>query len=141
MLAALAKFAGKFSQDQIHVRGKPNKGTSIGYVYKDGSYNTLQYRIGVKSPISDEQVDDIIKKSGLYGLTVGDGYLEAYYVGDPKDEAGIREWQQGIRTVRERLNATDEGVQQRTSRLWVYGNGSTAIPYERIAGDVHTGEG
>ena len=115
--------------------------TILGEIqYEDRSYNTVHYKIGVKSPLSDEEIDDIIEKSGLCGLTVGDGYLEAYYVGDPNDRGAIAEWERGIDTVKESLGGSSGEDRRETWRLWVYGNGSGAIPYGEIEGDLRTGE-
>lgn len=137
-LQALAGFARDFRQEQVHVRGDVAKGSRAGRRYDDGSYNTPFYRINLKNALSRQEIEAIIKESGLYGLSVGPNFLEAYYVGDPKDAESIATFRASVRRAVDAVGANGAGVQQGTTRLWVYGRGGGAVPYREIVGDNYS---
>jgi hypothetical protein len=86
--------------------------------------------------MTQKQVQNIVDKSGLYGLTINDKYLEAYYVGDPKNEAAIDEFTKGFEKAAELAGSKNGGVGRTSQRLWVYGEGQGATPFSSIAGDL-----
>jgi hypothetical protein len=137
VLAALAKFGENFNQEQIHVRG----GTKFkaGHQFDDGSYATPVWRWGLDKALTRKQIQQIIDKSGLYGLTFGDDFVEAYYVGDPTNEEAINEFQDGAERVNISLGKNGSTARRETARLWAYGRGGGAIGYDRIRGDVAAG--
>lgn len=134
VLAALAKFAQNFNQKQIHVRRATSD--NIGTVYDDGSYATPVYRWNLPKALSRRQVQQIIDTSGLYGLTFGDDFVEAYYVGDPENEADLNEFSSNIQKAAQQIGKHGGTLELGTQRLWAYGDGEGVIGYERIAGDL-----
>jgi ribosomal protein S18 acetylase RimI-like enzyme len=137
VLAALAKFADNFNQEQVHVR-KPTT-AKLGTVFEDGSYATLSYRWDLKQALTAKQIQKVIDESGLYGLTFGDDFVEAYYVGDVNNDEQISAFKQAIERAAERLGKSSSGSEQSVARLWPYGHGEGTIGYERIRGDVAPG--
>ena len=81
-LAALARFADMFNQEQIHVREAPAKNKKkVGYQYTDGSMNTSVVKYELNEQLTEQELTKIIDESGLVGFTVGeDGSLLAYYL-------------------------------------------------------------
>lgn len=140
VLAALAKFAGNFDQEQVHVRAGAEPGTQEGHDYGDGSYNTLAYRIKLKKPMQRAEVEHVIQQSGLFGMNASDEHLEAYYVGDPADAEAIRQFRQSARSATDAVGENAAGVTAGAQRLWVYGRGTGAIPYRDIEGDVRAAQ-
>ena len=124
-LGALAKFAENFNQEQVHVRAAPvaRNRAKIGKVFDDGSYNTHMVRFELASPLTREEVQDVIDKSGLVGLTITDQYLEAYHVGDPNDGEGFNEFEESIIRAAASLGDRSRSVNESVARLWAYGEG------------------
>ena len=142
VLAALAQFAQNFNQQQVHVR-QPSDG-QVGEVNPDGSFNTPVFTFGLSRPLTRQEVEAIIAQTGLPGMTFNDNKVEIYYADDPNDDAGRQQWLSGARAAQQAiasLGANGGDVQARVERLWIYGEGSGAIPYEQIAGDVRAGQG
>ena len=125
VLEALKKFADNYNQEQIHVR-QPTK-EKLGYKFPDGSYVTPVYRWDLKRALSRKEVQKVIDKSGLYGLTFGDGFVEAYFVGDTNDANAIAQFKQGANDVRTSLGSDASGVTARLARLWAHGRGDGGI--------------
>lgn len=140
VLASLAKFADNFNQHQIHVRQDTND--KAGTVYPDGSFATPEFSLKLKNPLSREQVQDIVEKSGLVGLSYNKGELFAYYIGAPNDRSAIEQFTNNFQSARDAAGDNAEGVTAKTSRLWAYGNGDVngepVIPYSAIDGDIST---
>lgn len=139
VLAALAKFAENFNQEQVHVR----RGTSkkAGHQFGDGSYATPVFRWNLKSALSRKQIEKVISDSGLYGLTFGDSFVEAYYVGDPKDAEAIEQFKRNIAAADQSVGSRAAGLDSSVAQLWPYGQGAGTIGYERIRGDISVGSG
>jgi hypothetical protein len=137
VLAGLAKFAENFNQEQIHVR----RGTKAkaGTAFADGSYATPVYRWDLKEALTRKQIEKVIEKSGLYGLTFGDDFVEAYYVGDPTDEQAIEQFYTNATTADGLLGKAGGQVSRSVAQLWPYGQGDGTIGYDRIRGDVSAG--
>lgn len=139
VLAALKQFADNFKQEQIHVRQATKD--QIGTEYDDGSYVTPVYRWELNRALDRKEVQKVIDRSGLYGLTFGDGFVEAYYVGNPKDANSISQFQQGADRVRASIGQDGQGVTRRLARLWAYGDrGDGAIGWGRAGGDSAAGQ-
>ena len=137
VLAALAKFADNFNQEQIHVRTKPDPDTDVSFVYPDGSFNTASVRFNLKEPLSREEVEKVISSSGLAGMTATDTYLDAYYIGDPTDANAIQEFRQGAGRASQSLEGRTSGIDAGVQRLWAYGEGYGATnPYSDISGPL-----
>ena len=138
VLAALNKFAETFSQEQVHVR-RAAKG-KLGHVYPDGSYNTPVYTWGLSKPLTTKQVQAIIESSNLYGLTFGDSFVEAYYVGDTNDIEALARFETGARDAGRLIALADGGdgakTRRSTGRLWAYGRGDGGIGWPGVHGDV-----
>jgi len=141
VMAALAKFSDNFEQEQIHVRGDAADGTGIEHDYGDGSYNTPAYRIKLNKPLTPVEVEKLSKDSGLYGMTMDGNLLEAYYVGDPRNESEINEFESNFRKAIASLGSDAQPHDFSLQRLRVYGKGKGAIPYGEISGDIRPAPG
>ena len=82
----------------------------------------------------------IIKGSSLYGLTFGDDFVEAYYVGDPNDTQAINQFTDGAKRAGELITiAVGEGnarVGRSLWHLWPYGRGDGGIGWPGVHSDV-----
>ncbi len=139
VLAALAKFADNFNQEQIHVRRgiKAKVGTS----FDDGSYVTHVFRFELERGLNRKQIDKVIADSGLPGLTFGDDFVEAYYVGDPSNEEAINQFRERALRARQSLGKNVRTVDIGPARLWTYGDRDRGLGFERVRGDVPAGTG
>lgn len=133
-LAALAKFAENYNQEQIHVRQDAPENADVGDKFGDGSFVTPVYRFNLKKPMSRKDIESIADKSGLPGFTATDKYLEVYYAGDPSDSAAIAAFNTGARKAGELVGKNGQGTDKSLQRLWAYGSEGT--PFERIRGDL-----
>lgn len=129
LMSRLTMFAKNFGQEQIHVRGDIEAGTRLAHKYADGSYNTIVATWDAKK-LSRAQIEKLAKESGLYGFTVSDNKLLAYYVGDPTDVAQINQFRKSVNGVSKSLGKTVPRVE----RLWIYGR--DAIPFPRVEGFI-----
>ncbi len=138
VLAALAKFADNFKQEQIHVRREVN--APIGTDFGDGSVAVPVYRWELNKAMTRSQIEKVIDESGLFGLTAGDGFLEAYFVAeDYHDDQAIADFYERIRRADASLGSRSTGLQERTARLWAYGHGFGATAgYDAIRGGIQT---
>jgi len=137
VLAALAQFAQNFNQQQVHVR-QPSEGT-IGEVFPDGSFNTTVHVIGLSRPLTREEVEGVISASGLAGLNFNDNQVEIYYAENPDDAGAIERFTGSAEAAVDAIASLGAGsgsYQSKTERLWIYGDGDNAIPFEQIAGDI-----
>ena len=134
VLASLEKFAQNFNQEQVHVR----QGTKAkaGTKFDDGSYATPVYRWELSKSLDRKQIQKVIDQSGLYGLTFGDTFVEAYFVGDVSNEQEFTEFEAAIERASGLLRKSSTGAGRSVARLWPYGYGDGAIGYERIRGDI-----
>ena len=137
-LAALARFAKMFNQEQIHVREKPAKNKkTVGYQYTDGSFNTSVVKYELKEQLTEQELTKIIDESGLVGFTVGeDGSLLAYYLGDPNDAKAIEEFETTIQRADKLIGSNARKITRTVERLWAYGRGyGAANSYGDIKGN------
>lgn len=136
-LAALDRFATAYNQRAIHVT-KDVDAADVGTKYDDGSYATPSYKVGVNRKLSAKEIEDLRKRSGLYGMTYSEktGTLEIYYVGDTKDTAAIAEFERNVGKLQDNITARRNAREAHgvIRLIWVYGEGG--IPFERIRGDV-----
>lgn len=152
VLAALARFAKNFNQEQIHVRMPTKK--KAGFEYGDGSYTTNVFTIPLKKELNDKAISDIIDKSGLKGFTVTNDSLITYFVRPNKDQGESNE--QYAKRIDQEFKVFEEQVAsahvlagrpgtkvgRKIERLFVYGSGyGAAIDYESILGDVRPKQG
>jgi len=76
----------------------------------------------------------------LNGLTFGDDFVEAYYVGDPNDAQAINQFTDGIERAGELITlAVGEGsakVKETLWHLWPYGRGDGGIGWPGVHSDV-----
>jgi hypothetical protein len=136
VLAALAKFGDNFSQEQVHVRSAPEKGTEDGHKYADGSYNTTVRRFELNNDLSRADIEKIVAESKIVGFTVGDKYLETYFLGDPSNEAEVTAYKQSVRKATELLSGSGSRVGRSRQRLWPYNNGNGPLGYGSIRGNL-----
>jgi len=87
-------------------------------------------------------IEKIIAGSGLYSLTATATSLSAYYSEqDPTNDNEYNEWLTNVEKVQELLGERGNGsVGRKTERLWVYGHGNRAIPYESVTGQFRPSE-
>ena len=124
-LAALARFADMFNQEQIHVREAPAKNKKkVGYQYTDGSMNTSVVKYELNEQLTEQELTKIIDESGLVGFTVGeDGSLLAYYLGDPNDAKAIEDFETAIQRADKLIGKNARKITRSIERLWAYGRG------------------
>ena len=135
-LSSIAKFAGNFNQQQVHVRQDTEPLAVWGTKYDDGSYNTVSVRLELATPLPRSEIEKAIKSSGLAGMTVTDQYLETYYVGDPDDINAITDFITATQKARQSLGRSVIDIRRDVQRLWAYGSGEGATnSYEQIQGE------
>ena len=135
-LSSIAKFAGNFNQQQVHVRQDTEPLAVWGTKYDDGSYNTVSVRLELAAPLPRSEIEKAIKSSGLAGMTVTDQYLETYYVGDPDDINAITDFITATQKARQSLGRSVIDIRRDVQRLWAYGSGEGATnSYEEIQGE------
>ena len=136
VLAALAKFAESYNQQQIHVRQPTIR--KPGHEFSDGSYATVVYQIPLKKELNNVRISEIIEQSGLAGFTVTPDTLTAYWVKeDDNAESSFDNFEKQVTKVYGLVGAKDSKTRRTTERLYVYGDGYGAqIPYEQITSDV-----
>jgi len=117
------------------VKAKP------GTVYDEDWFATPVYRWELSRPLTRKKLKSVIAESGLAGLTAGDDFIEAYYVGDPANEAGIAEFEDRIHRADRSLGSATQGIGRSVARLWAYGDSSRGLGFERVRGDVPAGTG
>ena len=155
VMGALAKFAGNYNQQQIHVRAPTIR--TVGHDFDDGSYATPVYNIALANDLSDEEISNIISKSGLNGFTitkevsmvdkqpVTTNVLTAYWVQPNEIDEQFQSFdrfQEGVKAVNEMAGASRSKPKQRVERLYVYGEGYGArIPYSAIESDIRAKQG
>lgn len=138
LLAALAKFADNFNQQQVHVREDTD--AEVGYEFGDGSFATPVYRVALNEPLSDTELNRIMTESGLVGLTANEQYLEFYYVGEVGSEKAneqINEFFNSAERAQQLLGTKSSGIRRKTQRLYIYGEFG-GIPYNQIASGLRT---
>ena len=133
VLAALAKFADNFNQEQIHVRNQLPEGTEPGQQFDDGSFATPVHRLNLKTPMSRAQIEKIADEAGLAGFTANPKALETYYVGDPNDAAAIKQFEDGVEKAQKLIGPSLGSHSRSVEQLWSYG--SEAQPYTGISGN------
>jgi hypothetical protein len=140
VLAAIAKFAQNFNQFEMHARQSTKD--APGTVYDDGSYTVPVYTWQLVQPLDRAAIQRIIDDSGLYGLTFGDKFVEAYFVGDVKNESEINDFTSAANRATQSLGQSSSGLRIRSSRLWAYSHDGHpgTVGYDRIAGDVSYGQ-
>jgi len=62
----------------------------------------------------------------------------AYFVGNGRDTAALRSFNNSIERTNTSLGSRSAGLESAVERLWCYGHGEAAIPYDTIRGDVST---
>lgn len=136
VLAALAKFADNFNQEQIHVRTKT--AYKVGHDFGDGTYATPVYTVKLKNELTEQDIVDIVNNAGLKGFSVSQTELTAYHVqGEENDTAGYKEFLSKLEGIYESYGADDGRLQFQTQRLAVYGRGYGArLGYADISGIV-----
>ena len=140
VLASLAKFADNFKQQEIHVREETED--TEPKAYPDGSHSTPVYTIDLKKPLTRTEVQSLIDKTGLDGLTYTDGKLEAYYAGHPEDTAALDKFEQSARRLIDETKGNAQSASATFDRLWRYGKGEGTIPFDQIEGNIRPqGEG
>ena len=152
VLAALARFAKNFNQEQIHVRMPTKK--KVGFDYGDGSYVTPVYTIDLKNQLSDRDISDIIDRSGLKGFTVTKDSLIAYYMRPVREEGESNEqyakqaatefesFEKAVNSAHVLAGIPGTKARRKAERLFVYGRGYGAeIGFESISGDVRPKQG
>ncbi len=129
VLAALKQFADNYKQEQIHVRQSTTE--QAGTKFPDGSYATPVYKWDLTRAMERKEIQKVIDKSGLYGLTFGDGFVEAYYVGDAHDTQARSGFDTAIARATGLLGSTAKSAGRSVARLWPYGHGDGGIGWGR----------
>jgi len=148
VMAAVARFATNFNQQQVHVRQAT--AYPFGHDFGDGSYATNVWKMGINRQLTNDELAEIIKETGIPAITVAgkekDGKTQwtatTYFV-DPFEntEKAYEEYIQQVKSLDKALarvvGRSDKAVKPSVERLYVYGDGYGArLGYESIAGDV-----
>lgn len=131
ILTVIKQFAQNFNQEQVHLRQPSDD--PVGTSYDDGSFVTPVYEWEAKN-LTNKEINDIAQKSGLAGFTVANGKLKAYYAGNPHDLEAFQQFQTATIKASDFLGGNASTI----DRLWIYGRGQNAIPFEEIDGDIHS---
>ena len=76
------------------------------------------------SLFTEQELSKLIDESGLVGFTVEeDGSLLAYYLGDPKDDKEIGDFNSAVERARELIGDNAQSFTSGTKRLWAYRKG------------------
>jgi hypothetical protein len=137
VLDSLRQFADNYNQEQIHVRQDTK--SPAGTKFADGSYATPVYTWHLKSAMSRSEIQAVIDKSGLYGLTFGEDFVEAYYVGDAANEDAINQFRSGAILAGQSLGASVQRDEIGVARLWPHGRGEGGIGWGTHDSDNSTG--
>lgn len=147
-LASIAKSAENFNQKQVHVRQDTE--SQVGTAFADGSYATPVYRWELTVAMDRKQIQAVIDQSGLYGLTFGEDFVEAYFVNQDgaKDDAGkeITHDQQrsnfdaAIQSADRIMGSSAKGARRSIARLWPHGRGDGGIGWGRVDSNDSTGQ-
>jgi len=152
VMAALARFATNFNQQQVHVRQAT--AYPFGHDFGDGSYATNVWKMGINRQLTNDELAEIIKETGIPAITVSskekDGktqWTAATYFVDPFEntEKAYEEYIQQVKSLDKALarvvGRSDKAVKPSVERLYVYGTGDGArLGYQSIAGDVRPKE-
>lgn len=103
------------------------KKVAPGKTSPDGSYAAPVYRWELSQALSAKEVQAVIDKSGLYGPTFGDGFVEAYFVGDVNDKQAISDFEQGAARASASLGSDAKKARANIARLWPHGRGDGGI--------------
>jgi hypothetical protein len=148
VMAAVSRFATNFNQQQVHVRQAT--AYPFGHDFGDGSYATNVWKMGINRQLTNDELAEIIKETGIPAITVAgkekDGKTQwtatTYFV-DPFEntEKAYEEYIQQVKSLDKALarvvGRSDKAVKPSVERLYVYGTGDGArLGYESIAGDV-----
>jgi len=124
VLAALKQFADNYKQEQIHVRQSTK--AKAGTKFADGSYATSVYKWDLKRAMERSEIQAVIDQSGLYGLTFGEDFIEAYYVGD-FNEQDFQQFRRNIASASSLVGGATASSRRSVARLWPYGRGDGGI--------------
>ena len=140
VMASLARFAHNFNQEQIHVRQLTTE--KIGHDFGDGSYATPVYTIDAKNALTNDDIANIIEKTGIPALTVVDNKIITYWVEpNEKSESGFKEYIAQVKALTKLVGASGKRVIVGVERLYVYGTGYGArLEFDSIEGDVRSKE-
>jgi hypothetical protein len=149
VMAAVARFATNFNQQQVHVRQAT--AYPLGHDFGDGSYVTPVFTLGIKRQLTNEELASVLEETGIDAVTISgkekDGKTEwsaaTYFVSNDKDKTKeeygkfdekIKLLDKALDRVVGRSGTKNKPVNQ---RLYVYGSGDGArLEYGSIAGDV-----
>ncbi|MCP4143885.1 MAG: hypothetical protein GY752_01230, partial [bacterium] len=138
-LVALRHFSQQFFQEQFHVRQPASKGTKLGHIYEDGSFNNYVVSFELQNAIPNADLEALATDSGLFGFTITDGQLQTYFFGDAGDIKAIEEFKNAAAEAAQRLGKNLRGFRETTERFWAYGTGWGATnSYESIKGELPT---
>jgi predicted transcriptional regulator len=152
VMAAVARFATNFNQEQVHVRQAT--AYPIGHDFGDGSYVTPVFTMGINRQLTNEELANIIEETGIPAITISskekDGATQwsaTTYFRDPFEntEKAYEEYIQQVKSLDKTLarvvGRSDKTVKPTAQRLYVYGDGDGArLGYQSIAGDVRPKE-
>jgi hypothetical protein len=139
VLPALKRFASNFKQKQIHVRQVSK--LDVETEYDDGSYNTPVFTFKLEESFSRDEIQQIVRASGLPGITFTENQVVAYFMRGKKSETA-EEFYGQIEKLAEQLGGFASAIDATVERLWVYGSGYGATQgYASIKGDVRPGAG
>lgn len=112
--------------DQAELAGlQANRGWSLGSEAGWRRIGECGLNCGVKQRLRGGG-SDFSKREKAERREASDKILEAYYVGDPNDQAAIDAFDDSVERAKQLLGKSSEKLESTTSRLWAYGKGENA---------------
>jgi hypothetical protein len=88
--------------------------------------------------LTRQELQRIIERCGLKGISVAEKTLTAYYTGNPNDKQSQQQFEDSIQKAIKLLGRNGQSSGRGVSRLWAYGSGPGATAsYGSIRGDLH----
>ena len=143
VVARLKAFAEAHSQSGVYVRGESPDPVGTDD-YGDGSYVTPVYKFSGKSMTVpqlqslvdqvNEQLKDDSGVLALPGVTVTKDGVEAFFVGDIRDEQAVERWTQAVESLSAIMGEGPGAIRRETARLWPYGDARHEIGWQQAVG-------
>ncbi|HTK83562.1 MAG TPA: hypothetical protein VL625_00620 [Patescibacteria group bacterium] len=132
VLSCLAAFARHYSQHQIHVL-RPG---SAAATPDPGDFDTDFVRFNLPRPLSRLEIEHVIQKSGLPGMTFNASHVEVYYAGAPGDRVAREKFRiESAKAGQEidRIAGSRSPARHNVQALEIYGRGPGASSYAKIS--------
>lgn len=133
-LASLAKFAIMFDQSEFYeIRPVDSTTPELGYTYLDGSVNVHHFEWELDRDLSPAEVQDLLDKSGLYGLSVQEGKITVYQSEGVDDVEKQDEFEAAVERADRHLEGKARKLTSTIKRFGAYSGGEGPGDYGSLA--------